>query len=444
MLTADLVRASVRQGALHPRWVDPADPELQAGAAALVAAFRDHVGRQSGALDDAITELTMTRADPLLWNGLVKLLYDRTTTATRAAAPPPAIRAAVFAEAGRRWPIRPESRAEALDAAALTLGIDVGAIEAGLHADRADEQWLEAFDAPEPEALLRDYNLALAQAALFKARAVRVELTGLDPKRARAVVRELKFRRLLARIEPLTDGFRLVVDGPLSIFKQTSRYGLQLALFLPALVRCPRWVMEADVTWGKASRPVTLKLSHASPLEVTGHHGDRGTWVSAEEEHFVQAFAALDTPWRLEPAARLVDLDGRDLLAPDYTLVHPDGREALVDIVWAWRKKGFEARLELLRRAAPDNLIVLLHERGVVDEGATPPDGDVDRPARLTFKGVISPRKVVALAERVARVPAAIGEPLPSLTRPKARAKGRRAAPDKPGSGIQHQGKSSS
>jgi len=459
VLTADLVRAAVRQGVLRPRWVEPADPELRAGAAALIEVFRAHIGRQLGALDDAITEITMTRADPLLWGGLVKLLHDRATTATRAAAPPPAIRAAVFAEAGTRWPIRPETRAEALAAAALALGIDLAAVEGGLHADRVDEQWLEAIEAPTPEALLSDYNLALAQAALLRARRVRVELVGLEAKRARVVLRELKFRRLLATVEPIASedddarGWRLEIDGPLSLFKQTSRYGLQLALFLPALARCPRWRLEADVAWGKggaAPRDVTLALSHESPLAPTGHHGDRGTWIAAEEEHFVRAWEALDTPWRLEPSARLVDLDGRELLAPDYVVRHPDGREALVDLVWAWRKKGFGARLELLRAAAPPNLIVLVAERGVLDEGAAGAERAPDRPAVLAFKGVISPRKVLALAEQVAitpapeaggkasaRSPGQPGEAEPSgqLTRPRARTKGARAAPDKAGSG---------
>ena len=37
----------------------------------------------------------------------------------------------------------------------------------------------------------------------------------------------------------------MYVDGPASLFKQTRKYGLQMAMFLPALLRVSRWAMEA-------------------------------------------------------------------------------------------------------------------------------------------------------------------------------------------------------
>jgi len=126
---------------------------------------------------------------------------------------------------------------------------------------------------PTPEALLEGYNLALAQACLLKAREVRIELVGVDAKRVRALIRELKFRRILFVAERLDEGFKLTLDGPLSLFKQTSRYGLQLALFLPALTRSEHWSLAADLSWTSGPskpRPVTLKLSEASPISRAG------------------------------------------------------------------------------------------------------------------------------------------------------------------------------
>ncbi|MFO0751527.1 MAG: DUF790 family protein [Myxococcota bacterium] len=411
MLTADLVRAQVRKGLLLPRWIDPTQARLLDGAAALIALHQQHIGKQSGELDDAVLELTVAESDPLLWKGLVKLLSDRTTTETRAPIPPATLRAAVFREAGARWPIGPASRAEVLAKVAAELGIDVEAIEVGLYADRPTEQWVTAFEAPEPAALLREYNLALAQAALFRASEVTVELPELEPKRARALFRELKFRRLLARIAPAKEGWKLTLDGPLSLLRQTSRYGLQLALFLPALVRCPRWRLEAEVTLGGrgAGRPARLVLSEESPLEAERGHHDDGVWTSPEEEHFVRGMEALETPWKLERGAVLVDLDGRDVLLPDYVLRHPDGREALLELVWSWRRAGFVKRLDLLAAHGPPNLVVAWAEKGGLDlaEGAAPgpdlaPSKAGGRALHLVrFKGVVPPRRIVEMAEAV-------------------------------------------
>ena len=103
---------------------------------------------------------------------------------------------------------------------------------------------------------------------------------------------------------------------------------------------------------------------------------------------------------------------GRDVLAPDYVLRHADGREVLLEMVHAWRRQGFMKRAELLRAAGPKNLIVLWAERGGHDaEGKAAQDDELGLPGLLRFKGVISPRKVLALAEQLAELPARPARP---------------------------------
>jgi|GEM_PF-60633 len=422
MLTSDLARAQVRQGVLFPRWIDPKRDTLVEDARELIARFLAHVGKSAGELDESIADFAALRTDVVLVRGLGKLLWDRATTGTLEIrnkdgeiVTPTGVRQAVFRCAGERWPVRPGGgvgfgdRADAIASAAVMLGISEAEVESGLYADLADAQRVLTFEAPTPEALLEGYNLALAQACLLKAREVRIELVGLDAKRVRSLMRELKFRRLLFIAERLEDrkgeeaGYRLTLDGPLSLFKQTSRYGLQLALMLPALTRAERWSLEADLLWSSGptrDRPVTLKLDEGAPLSPSGR--DIGVWTSAEEEHFVTSFAALGSPWKLTQEARVVDLDGRDVLIPDYTLTHRDGREALLEIVFAWRKKAFMQRLELLAEVGPKQLVIALAAKGGLDEEPLPDGLSVYR-----FKGIIAPKKVIELAEQVAQKPGA-------------------------------------
>lgn len=419
MLTTDLVRAQVRAGVLHPRWIEPDKASLLEDAAELVARFSAHLGKSAGELDEAVQDFAALRTDVILVKGLAKLLWDRATVGTielkdaqGQVITPSALREHVFRAAGARWPVRPgggpvhAAREAILAEAATSLGLTPEQIELSLYADRGDEQRVLALEPITPGALLQGYNLALAQACLLKARELRVEVGPLEPKRARALFRELKFRRLLFRAETLDEGrYRLVLDGPLSLFKQTSRYGLSLALFLPALVRCERWSLEADLTWTKGqAREVVLRLDQGSPLTATGR--DTGTWTSAEEDHFIKAFAALDTPWSLSPAARVIDLDGRDVLVPDYALTHPDGREALLELVFAWRRDTFMKRVALLAAAGPGNLVIALHDKGGLDDHTLP-----DTLTAYRFKGVINPKKVIELAERIALAQRRSSEP---------------------------------
>jgi predicted nuclease of restriction endonuclease-like RecB superfamily len=92
----------------------------------------------------------------------------------------------------------------------------------------------------------------------------------------------VKFHRLMHRAQRLENnrGWRLTLDGPLSLFRQTQRYGLQLALFLPALCHCPSWRLNAEVSWGKPRRLLGFQLDHTFGLSSPTRA--KGIWESEE------------------------------------------------------------------------------------------------------------------------------------------------------------------
>src|SRR5690606_28336445 len=114
-------------------------------------------------------------------------------------------------------------------------------VEDGLFADLSEAERLTSADLPAPGELLHRYNLALAQAVLYRAREVEVRLIAPTAKRARQLIRWVKFHRLMHEARQDGDDWVLTLDGPISLLRQTSRYGLQLALFLDALCLVERW-----------------------------------------------------------------------------------------------------------------------------------------------------------------------------------------------------------
>ncbi len=403
MLTGDLVRASLRGGVVRPRWVDVDDGRAQREAARLIGIYEAAVGGAVGELDEAIADHIGDSTDYLTQRGLAKLLRDRATIEVRAAKPPEEIREVVFRlAAGDGWPVRPggggrfADRGAVIAAAAAALELSVDEVEAGLFADLKAAERLVDVELPEPRDLLMRYNLGLAQAVLLRASEVRVTLPKLSAKRARQLFAFIKFRRLMYRARRDGDTWTISLDGPLSLLRQTNRYGVQMAQLLPGLLLAERWSLDADVSWGKDRRPMRFELDHRLGLET--HLADKGTWKSAEEVHFEKGFKAAKSDWRLRRSARVVDLGGRGVLVPDYLVKHPDGREALLEIVWFWRKRSFAKRLQLLREAGPPNLIVALATRYNTDRDAP----DVGGAAVYPFKGVIRPKAVIALAEEVA------------------------------------------
>lgn len=413
MLTADLVRAQVRKEQVIPRWIDPEKEPIQALAERILEIFAHAHGRAVSTIREHLAELEAEHSDPLLVKGMAKLVWDRCTIDTDAPVPPGEARKAVFEAARQAWPVRPgggkgfADRDAIIAAVAERFGVSPEGLERSLFADRAEAQRVTALELPEATALTAAYNLALAQACLLRAREARILFEGLDNKRLRALMRAVKFHRLLAHATRRgDDSLELRLDGPLSLHHQTGRYGVQLARMLPAIARAERWSLEADVVWHRGAKkgvPATFKLDEKSPIGRAERGGplDRGVWESDEERHLRDAMARVETPWRLEEGLELFDLGGRDLLAPDLRLVHPDGRVAWVELVWTWRQKTMTRKLELLREFGPPALVVAWAKRGGV-EGAL----DVlDLPGAYGFKGVISPKELIARAEAVARVP---------------------------------------
>lgn len=426
MLTADLVRARVVKGDVRPRYVDAADPALNDLAAQMIALYAAHVGKTRDALEGALAALLGEGTDYLLHRGLAKLLADRSEFEVRAPVEPAALRRALFEEAARSHPavlvadeVHTVTRDMVIARVAEGLGVSPEEVTAAMYADLDGEQVLTAVSEVTPESLLQRYNLALAQAVLLRATSLTIRVAPGDPQRYRQLFRYIKFYRLMHAVRGTSaTGYEITLDGPLSLFQLSQKYGLQLAEFLPALALCPQWVAEAEVLWGKDRKRHTFRVSSEDGL--VSHYPDTGQYVTREEQWLVERFAALGGKWSLERRAELIDLDGRGVLIPDLAVRHADGRVAWLEILGFWKRDWLESRLALLREAAPKNLILAVpwRLRGSDEELA-------DVPVEVMFyKETVIAKELMERAEKVAaRVPELAAAEAPKPRRAAKRAK---------------------
>ncbi len=405
MLTGPLVRVRRRKGVARPAYINVDDPALGALTESLLALFRDAVetGMSLGALEAEVEALVADEKDPRIGRGLAKLLFDQTTTDVEAPLPPPELRRRVFEAASARGPIALErttlerpTAADVLAEVAEALGTTAEAVANGLYADLPHAQRVVACEADleRPEALLHRYNLALPQAMLLKAASVTVTLEQPTVPRLRQLFRYLKMFRLLAtaRRDPSSGALTLVVEGPLALFRQASRYGLQLANFLGALALQDRWSLTATLVDGRSQS--TLELSSSDGL--VSHYQDHGAWESKEQAWFRERFAATRTDWTLDDRVSPIDLGGEAVVLPDFALRHGD-RVAWVEIVGFWRREWLERRVALLARFGPGNLVLAVSRKLATELDAALPQEVV------AFAEVVPVKDVIAAAERVAR-----------------------------------------
>jgi len=306
VLTKDLLRVSRAGGGYHPQFTD--DSEL---AARVLGVYQGHVGEPRAALQSALTALEREADDFKLVRGFAKLLEREATFEIRAAVDPERARRRVFETADQVGVVTEAERERALERAGDHFGVSTGDLEDALYADLDDRQVLAAVDPRwSPAQLVDQYNLSLAQTALFDATELRVRSS--EPADLISAVKRL---RLMYEVRRSDAGREVVVTGPDALFSNTRRYGTRFARLLRSVATAARWELTATVDDRGTDRELHLE---AGDVTVPGVDPvTEVTYDSGVESDFAARFAALDLDWRLvrepEPLAA-----GEHVVVPDF------------------------------------------------------------------------------------------------------------------------------
>jgi predicted nuclease of restriction endonuclease-like RecB superfamily len=301
------------------------------------------------------------------------------------------------------------TRGQVLAETAHQLGLTVEQVEASLLADLAEEQVLLNTGEPiAPADLIARYNLELARGLLYWAHEMRLVVRD----GYKDVFKYIKLFKLMHTVVPLhlsrnvgDRGYHITLHGPISPFvKSTLRYGVQFAKFLPALMLCQSWQMEADVQPPGANRALRYTLDDHTELRT--HYKPSGPFDSKLEADFAAEFEAkyggAERKWELAREDELIVL-GDTVMIPDFSFTHrKDGRRALLEIVGFWHPDYLRRKLEKVRQAGRRDLILLVYESANVAEGMfeAASAGQV-----LRFKSKPVLKDVLAAVEQCAVVP---------------------------------------
>lgn len=370
----------------------------------LIALFKKHAGHTRGQLVEALRDFEGDSLDYPVIRGLAAVLEARCTFESNPPVEPAQLRAALFEKGPvtqQRDLFSQTTRRQAVAEIAARFSLSEPQVETALFADLAEEQiLLDSGDPLTPAELIARYNLELARGLLYWAREMRLEV-GDSYK---DVFKYIKLFKLMYAVSQADSGYRVTLYGPISPFvKSTIRYGVQFAKFLPALLLCNRWRMEADIQPPKnpGHEPLTYRLDDRSQLRT--HFKASGLFDSRLEADFAAEFeekyGGAKRKWELKREDELIVL-GDSVMIPDFSLTHrQDGRRALLEIVGYWHPNYLKRKLEKVRQAGRHDLILLVYESANVAEGAfeAASAGEV-----LTFARKPVLKEVLAAAERCA------------------------------------------
>jgi len=395
MLTGKLLRVRYARNRIVPSYIDADDPMWLGAAERLLELFRAQEGRTRGELEEDIRETFDADPRQLVHQGLAKLLEDRCEFEVVSGHPPEQLRELVF-DASAKAHASNFDRAAILQEIATSLKLTPEAIDLGMFADLKSEQRLVRFKDISAERLLQRYNVALAQAVLLKAVKVKVFVRKEPPQRYRQLLRAVKFHRLICDVERAgPDAYCLQLDGPLSLFTATQKYGLQLALFLPAILQCRDFELSADLRWGPERKAKTFAIAPADGL--VPHVPDVGAYVPAEVRMFADLFRKKIGSWEISEETEVLPL-GDGFWVPDFRLVHrATGKVVFLEVLGFWRKSSAVRHLERLRQHAKVPFLLAVSEQLHIEDAEL-----VGLPAGIhRFRQMPLPDEIARLAEEM-------------------------------------------
>ena len=300
---------------------------------------------------------------------------------------------------------------------ASKLGIDTNYLEKLMWLDQEDYLILESFSSIKPKHLLGIYNLSILQTLLFNS--VNFEFTVKGGTNWKQVLRTIKRFGLMYNLQKtqknsdskfrkeiqsnqteqnvingddfnsyFNDSIICSIDGPLSIFKLTNKYGILIAKVIPKIISAPIWNIKASIIKNSLSGRKLYDFDLSSDSDVylfnsindrfyndypsQDSNSDNLDFDSFVEEKFATQFEKFRTGWKLvrEPDPLILP-DGRAFIV-DF-LFERYGKKIYFEIVGFWTaqylKRKFKKIYEISKLSDNNNdLLVAINENSFVSE----------------------------------------------------------------------------
>lgn len=310
------------------------------------------------------------------------------------------IRKELFEESSKRgFALTEFGRREIIDTVASRINVHSNDIIDVMWSDLEENLVLEWFDAISPEQLLAWYNLSLMQTLLFNCTKLEFSVTG--GSNWKRILRDIKRLGLMYNLQYIaleeekqsihvdetdydnrdikfinasntdTKNNPIIIcslDGPLSIFKLTDRYGTSIAKILPSIISSDTWSLKAwivrkTMSLGKKIYEFKISNKDTPPLSREPYYNKENDkerkrilytakessqliyFDSGVEEKFSTRFEQSATGWKLIREPDPLILSNGKALIPDFAF-EKYGTRIYLEIVGFWTKEYLEKKIQ--------------------------------------------------------------------------------------------------
>ncbi len=361
MLTADLAISFQRGDSIHPRRMEATDDNLRV-AEDLICIVAEHLNHRHAEMNRAFDDYVGTGTDYRILRGLIKLLMDVCEFQTGGAIEPTELREKLFLKAKQHHPVTPAVRRQLIAEIAEELNSEIETIESGLYADLSDNQRLIAFEAPTPAGLIANYNLAQAQALLYRCVEMRLTVAPQDAAGYRQLFSAIKRYNLIHTVKgSAATGYLVNLSGPVSLFHRSLKYGVRMAVFLPALLQCRGWRLRAEIETKRGNGFYELSSDQQNLSAPEEFNWSENSSQAVVIEKFLAGWARLQSEWQATVSSEVIDLGGTAFV-PDLVLENGSGRKVYVEFFGFWTPRYLQDRLAEFERGGFRNFVLLVSE----------------------------------------------------------------------------------
>ena len=387
MLSLDLLRTTVRRGNILPQFcsLDFGNGSEYELANKLITYFENSCkdgdnNNTKGILLEKTASLE-SEYDHKLVRGLFTLLERRSEFANKVKnVDPVTIRRELFEESSSRgFAITTQLRQEIINHVAKKFKVSADIINEAMWSDREENLILEKFESITPRELLVLYNRSLAQTLLFRCTTLEFYVRGgvywkhvLRNVKRFGLMYHLQHTKVSENGDP--ESITCTLEGPLSLFKMTDRYGTAMAKLLPWIIKAPSWRISGSVirknedgqkiyqfTISDKEMKDVLSMSESQREDNSSNLGskkqkfekDEGTDSNYDsileekfEKAFIQRFDKKDD-WKISREPDPLIADGKAMI-PDFVFER-FGRKVYFEIVGFWTKQYLENKAAKLQ-----------------------------------------------------------------------------------------------
>ena len=330
----------------------------------LLELFQTGKGRRKGDLLAEVASYENKGFDYRFVRGLSAVLERLSTFLVRATVDPLVARRSIFQESARKGLVTTtQTRNQILSQVAQQLKVTAKELEQSFYADLEDELILESFTPTSDVELLKLYNLSLTQTLFFRSTYMEIKVSDYWKE----ILRAVKFRGLMYSAETANGIFKITVDGPLSLFKLTQRYGTSMAKVLPSIFQAEYWEINGSVIrktqFGKRIFQLRLTSTQIGD-KIKGAPVKKKPNIAFDslvEEEFYNNFKSLKSGWKItrEPPPLIV---GRHVFIPDFSF-EKRGARVYMEIAGFWTQKYLEKKVEKLQQLKGVEIIIAANQQ---------------------------------------------------------------------------------